>query len=123
MKSLLVFDHFYMTSMLAYMKDDLLYIQISRADWEVPKRREKQPQGLPETFPGVHPLDFRLIVDKGMTLAEARAAWPDKLLWSNINLGCYELPPDALKQEIAVTFDTVPKAIFAIKILNNPIAD
>lgn len=35
-----------------------------------------------------------------MTLAEARAAWPDKLFWSNINLGCYELPPEALRQEI-----------------------
>jgi hypothetical protein len=35
-----------------------------------------------------------------MTLAEARAAWPDKLLWSNINLGCYELPPEELRQEI-----------------------
>jgi hypothetical protein len=36
-----------------------------------------------------------------MTLAAARAAWPDKLFWSNINLGCYELPPEALRQEIA----------------------
>ena len=35
-----------------------------------------------------------------MTLAEARGIWPDKLLWSNINLGCYELAPDALQQEI-----------------------
>jgi len=35
-----------------------------------------------------------------MTLAAARAAWPNKLLWSNINLGCYELPADDLQQEI-----------------------
>lgn len=35
-----------------------------------------------------------------MTLAEARVAWPDKLFWSNINLGCYELAPEDLKQEI-----------------------
>ena len=35
-----------------------------------------------------------------LTLAEARAVWPDKLFWSNINLGCYELAPDDLKQEI-----------------------
>ncbi len=33
-----------------------------------------------------------------MTLAEARAAWPDKLFWSNLNIGCYSLPPDALRQ-------------------------
>lgn len=35
-----------------------------------------------------------------MSLAEARAAWPDKLIWSNVNLGCYELPEDQLKAEI-----------------------
>jgi hypothetical protein len=35
-----------------------------------------------------------------MTLAECRATWPDKLLWSNINIACYELPPDELKKEI-----------------------
>ena len=32
-----------------------------------------------------------------LTLAEARAAWPDRLFWSNINVGCYELPPAELK--------------------------
>lgn len=35
-----------------------------------------------------------------MTLAEARAAFPDKLFWSNVNLGCYELPPQELKEEM-----------------------
>lgn len=33
-----------------------------------------------------------------MTLAEARAAWPDKLFWSNINVSLYELPPEELKR-------------------------
>jgi hypothetical protein len=31
------------------------------------------------------------------TLAETREAWPDKLFWSNINVACYDLPPQALK--------------------------
>lgn len=35
-----------------------------------------------------------------MSLAEARAAWPDKLFWSNVNLGLYELPPGDLREEI-----------------------
>lgn len=35
--------------------------------------------------------------------------------------GEYDSVMDALKQEIAVTFDAIPKAIFAIKILNNPL--
>jgi uncharacterized protein YqgV (UPF0045/DUF77 family) len=30
---------------------------------------------------------------------------------------------DALKQEIGVTFTQLPKAVFAIKILNNPLGD
>jgi hypothetical protein len=33
-----------------------------------------------------------------MSLAEARATWPEKLLWSNINVACYELPPPVLKE-------------------------
>jgi hypothetical protein len=33
-----------------------------------------------------------------MSLAEARAAWPDKLFWSNINVALYYLPPAELKQ-------------------------
>lgn len=32
-----------------------------------------------------------------MTLSEARSLWPGKLLWSNINVACYNLPPDELK--------------------------
>ncbi|MCB8943966.1 MAG: hypothetical protein H6658_09445 [Ardenticatenaceae bacterium] len=33
-----------------------------------------------------------------MTLTEARQVWPDKLLWSNINVACYYLPPSELRQ-------------------------
>jgi hypothetical protein len=32
-----------------------------------------------------------------LTLTEARAAWPDRMFWSNINVGCYGLPPAELK--------------------------
>jgi hypothetical protein len=35
-----------------------------------------------------------------LTLAEARAVWPDKCFWSNINIGCYDLPPAELKSLI-----------------------
>ncbi len=35
-----------------------------------------------------------------LTLAEARAAWPDKLFWSNINLETYELPPDRIRATV-----------------------
>jgi hypothetical protein len=45
-KRLGLFDRNYLTSLLAYMRDDLLYIQISHSDWEVPVQRDKK---LPET--------------------------------------------------------------------------
>jgi len=35
-----------------------------------------------------------------LTLAQARAVWPDKLFWSNINVACYELPPEELREEV-----------------------
>ena len=35
-----------------------------------------------------------------LTLKECREVWPDKLLWSNINVACYDLPPDELKTEV-----------------------
>lgn len=37
--------------------------------------------------------------------------------------GEYDSVMDALKQEIAGTFEALPKAVFAIKILNNPLED
>jgi len=37
--------------------------------------------------------------------------------------GEFDAVMDALKIEIGATFEQVPKAVFAIKILNNPIAD
>ena len=37
--------------------------------------------------------------------------------------GEYETVMDALKKEIGVTFEELPKAVFAIKILNNPIEE
>ena len=36
--------------------------------------------------------------------------------------GDFDIVMPALSQEIRATFDTVPKAVFAIKILNNPIS-
>jgi len=36
-----------------------------------------------------------------LTLAEARAAFPEKLLWSNLNVSLYGLPPDELAAVVA----------------------
>jgi len=37
--------------------------------------------------------------------------------------GEYDEVMDVLKQEIGTTFEQMPKAVFAIKILNNPVAE
>ena len=37
--------------------------------------------------------------------------------------GDYDVVMSALKEEIRTTFEQVPKAIFTIKILNNPLGD
>ena len=74
-----LFDRNYLTSLLCYMRDDLLYIHISRSDWEVPVQRDKR---LPETHVGKYPRDFRLVVEKGMTLVDQQAAaveWRDPI--------------------------------------------
>jgi hypothetical protein len=72
-----IFDRFYLTSLLFYVKNDLLYVQISRSDWEIPKTKGEL---VPETHVGEFPLDFRLVVDKGMTLSDQQTAaveWQD----------------------------------------------
>ena len=46
-------------------------------------------------------------------------------IWTNAMstqvVGEFDDVMDALRQEIGATFEQVPKAVFAIKILNNPI--
>ena len=37
--------------------------------------------------------------------------------------GEYDVVMDVLRREIGTTFERVPKAVFAIRILNNPIAN
>ena len=69
-----VFDRFYLTSLLVFAKDDLLHIQVARSDWEIPPRRREQ---LPEPHTGEQEQAFRLLVDDGMSLADAQSAVVD----------------------------------------------
>jgi hypothetical protein len=66
-KRLGVFDRYFLTSLLAWAKGDVLYIQVGRSDWEIPKRRRDD---LPEPAQGEHPQSFRLLVDQGMSLVD-----------------------------------------------------
>lgn len=70
-KHLGVFDHYYLTSLLCWAKEGMLYVQVGRSQWEVPKRRR---DAIPEPNPGEHPQAFRLIVVEGMSLVDAQTA-------------------------------------------------
>jgi hypothetical protein len=51
-----------------------------------------------------------------MMLNECRAAWPDKVLWANINVGLYGLPPADLQQVIVALRQRAGKKALAFAI-------
>jgi hypothetical protein len=76
-KSLAIFDRRYLSSLVAYAREDLLFIHISRVDWEVPVNRNAE---IPEPRAGEQVMRFQLVVSDGMTLAGPQAvavSWRD----------------------------------------------
>jgi hypothetical protein len=74
-----IFDREYLTSFLAYVKDDLLYVHLSRLDWEIPPRREDR---LPEPHAGEHVMRFRVLRGEQMTPVDPQSvavAWRDPI--------------------------------------------
>jgi hypothetical protein len=72
-----IFDRRYLTSFVTYVKDDLLYIHLSRTDWEIEKTGSRKER-LPEPHVGDYVMDFRVVPSKGMTLVDGQsvaAAW------------------------------------------------
>ena len=51
-----------------------------------------------------------------MALDECRAAWPDKVLWANINVSLYRLPPADLRRAIIALRQRSGKRAFAFAI-------
>jgi len=74
-----IFDRRTLTGLLCYRKNDLLYIHISSSDWEIPV---EDGERLPEARVGRYPLEFRLVVDRGMALVDHQAVavdWRDPI--------------------------------------------
>jgi hypothetical protein len=72
-----IFDHDFLTSFVAYVRDERLYLHFSRHDWEIPKRREER---LPEPRAGDSGQRFRLIASTAMALVSDRGVaidWRD----------------------------------------------
>jgi len=76
-KHLYVFDRKYLTSLVAYVRDDRLYVHMVYSDWEIPKRRGGR---VPEPHIGDHPMRFRLYSGTAMTLVNSQTVaveWRD----------------------------------------------
>ncbi|MEO1201187.1 MAG: YkoF family thiamine/hydroxymethylpyrimidine-binding protein [Pseudomonadota bacterium] len=73
----------------------------------------------------LYPLDENFIPPIKDVIARLNA-YDDIEVWTNAMstqlLGDFDVVMDALRQEIGATFEQLPKAVFAIRILNNPIA-
>lgn len=65
-----LFDHDFLTSFIAYARDERLYLHFSRHDWEIPKGRDVR---LPEPRVGDSAQRFRLIASTAMSLMGDRS--------------------------------------------------
>jgi len=66
-----IFDRRFLTSFVAYAKDDLLYIHLSRVDWEISKTGKNER--LPEPRVGDYAMEFRVVPSKGMTQVDGQS--------------------------------------------------
>ena len=51
-----------------------------------------------------------------MTYDQCRAAWPDKVFWGNLNIHCYDLPPEQLRAEVIAKCQRAGKRGFLLEI-------
>jgi hypothetical protein len=65
-----VFDHQLLTSFIAYVKDENLFLHLSRTDWKIPPRREDK---LPVPRIGDFPSKFRIMPGTAMNSVDKQA--------------------------------------------------
>ena len=78
-KNFYLFDRKHLTSLLAYVRGDHLFIHLSRSDWEIPPRRKDK---LPEPYVGDHPMPFRIYPGTAMAQIDAQSVavdWRDPI--------------------------------------------
>ena len=72
-----IFDTNYLTSFIAYVHGDNLFLHLSRSDWEIPPRKKDR---LPEPKIGKFPSKFRILPGKAMKMVDEQSlaiAWAD----------------------------------------------
>jgi hypothetical protein len=75
-----IFDRRFLTSFVTYAEDDLLYIHLSRTDWEIPKTGKNER--LPEPHVGDYVMKFRVVPSRGMTQVDGQSvavSWRDPI--------------------------------------------
>jgi hypothetical protein len=70
-----VFDRRYLTSFVTYAAEDVLYIHLSRVEWEIEKTGKQER--LPEPRVGDFVMKFRVIPSKGMSLLDGQSVAVD----------------------------------------------
>jgi hypothetical protein len=74
-----IFDTNYLTSFVAYVHGEHLFLHLSRSDWEIPPRKKDR---LPEPKIGKFPSKFRILPGKAMKMVDEQSlaiAWNDKV--------------------------------------------
>jgi hypothetical protein len=72
-----IFDTNYLTSFVAYVHGEYLFLHLSRSEWEIPPRKQDR---LPEPKIGKFPSKFRILPGKAMKLVDEQAlaiGWSD----------------------------------------------
>jgi hypothetical protein len=78
-KTFKIVAHQYLTSFIAYVKGENLFVHLSRTDWEIPPRRKDK---LPEPKIGSFPSRFRIIPGTAMNIVDQQSvavAWRDPI--------------------------------------------
>jgi hypothetical protein len=74
-----VFDRRKLTSLVAWQRDDLIYLHLARTGWEIPRNLETD---LPEPYADEAVMRFRVVPSEGMTLVPPQGvavAWRDPI--------------------------------------------
>ena len=74
-----IFDTNYLTSFVAYVHRENLFLHLSRSEWEIPPRKKDR---LPEPKIGEFPTKFRILPGKAMKMVDEQSlaiAWSDKI--------------------------------------------
>jgi len=74
-----IFDTNYLTSFVAYVHGENLFLHLSRSNWEIPPRKK---DSLPEPKIGKFPTKFRILPGRAMKLVDEQSlaiAWSDKV--------------------------------------------